>query len=82
MNIVVLLNYISLILIVVSAFLAISLEDLLSAVVAYGVAGLLLSLQFYLLQAPDVAITEASIGAGLTIALFIFTLRKTQRWEK
>jgi len=42
------------------------------------VASLLLSLEFYILHAPDVAIAEAAIGAGLTMAIFIFAIRGTR----
>jgi len=42
------------------------------------VASLLLSLEFYMLHAPDVAIAEAGIGAGLTMAIFIFAIRGTR----
>jgi multicomponent Na+:H+ antiporter subunit A len=33
----------------------------------------------YFLKAPDVAMTEAIIGAGLTTSIFIFTLLKIKR---
>nr|WP_231936852.1 hydrogenase subunit MbhD domain-containing protein [Mesotoga infera] len=31
------------------------------------------------MKAPDVAITEASVGAGLTTAIFLLSLRKLKR---
>jgi len=40
---------------------------------------LLLSLQFYILQAPDVAIAEAGIGAAITTAIFVVAIRATRR---
>jgi len=40
------------------------------------------SLLFLFLRAPDVALTEAAIGAGLTTYIFILTIRKTERMEK
>jgi len=43
---------------------------------------LLLSLEFYILQAPDVAIAEAAIGAGLTTAIYILAIRGTRRMEE
>jgi multicomponent Na+:H+ antiporter subunit A len=39
-------------------------------------------LLFYFLQAPDVALTEATIGTGLTTYIFVLTIRKTERMEK
>jgi uncharacterized MnhB-related membrane protein len=62
--------------------LAVWLRDILAAVIALAGASLLLSLEFYLLQAPDVAIAEAGIGAGLTTAIFVLAIRKTRRKEE
>ncbi len=59
--------------------LAVVLKNLLPAVIALTAASLLLSLEFYLLQAPDVAIAEAGIGAALTMAIYIFTIRATKK---
>jgi len=58
------------------------LRDLLAAVVAAAAVSLILSVFFYLLQAPDVAMAEAAIGAGLTTAIFVIAIRKTGRFEK
>ena len=62
---------------VVSAISIYILRDLLSAAIAFGVFSFLLSLEFYMLQAPDVAIAEAGIGAGLTTAIFVIAIRGT-----
>jgi uncharacterized MnhB-related membrane protein len=51
-------------------------------VIALAGSSLLLALQFYLLQAPDVAIAEAGVGAALTTAIFVLAIRKTQRKEE
>lgn len=56
-------------------------RDLLYAVVALAVMSLLLSFQFYLLKAPDVSIAEAGIGAAVTTAIFIVSIRATERKE-
>ena len=66
----------------VTAVLIISFKDLLAAAIAFAAFSLLLSLEFYLLQAPDVAIAEAGIGAGLTTAIFIIAIRGTKRFEE
>ncbi|RKZ02004.1 MAG: hypothetical protein DRQ04_04190 [Candidatus Hydrothermota bacterium] len=66
----------------VSALVAWLTRDLLVAVLATAAAGLLVSLFYLILQAPDVAITEASIGAGLTTGIFVYVLSKTERYEK
>ncbi len=67
---------------IISGLLVILFKDLLSSAIAFAAFGLLLSLEFYLLQAPDVAIAEAGIGAGLTTAIFIIAIRGTQRYEE
>jgi energy-converting hydrogenase B subunit D len=66
---------------VIAAAVIIRFQDLLSAAVAFGIFSFLLSLEFYILQAPDVAIAEAGIGAGLTTAIYILAIRGTGRWE-
>ncbi len=76
-----LLQLLLLIALMVSAYLAIKFKDLLNCVIALGIFSFLLSLEFYILQAPDVAIAEAGIGAGLTTAIFILAIRSTSRWE-
>ena len=76
------LQVIVLVLIVAGAALAVWLRDLLAAVIALAAASLLLSLEFYLLQAPDVAIAEAGIGAALTTAIYVLAIRRTRRKEE
>ena len=66
---------------VVAASAALLSKDLLASVILLGIMSLLLSTEFYLLQAPDVAIAEAAIGAGLTSALYIMAISKTDRRE-
>ena len=67
-----------LIMMIIAGFLAVVLKKLLPSVIALSVSSLLLSLEFYILHAPDVAIAEAAIGAGLTMAIFIFAIRGTR----
>ena len=69
------------ILIVAASVVAVLLKDLLAAVIAVAAMSLLLSLEFYILQAPDVAIAEAGVGACLTTAIFIIAIKGTKRME-
>lgn len=71
-----------LIIIVFTAIYAVMAKDLLVAVISMSIMSLLVSLEFYLLQAPDVAIAEASIGAALTAAIFIVAIKATKRMEE
>ena len=64
------------------AILAIQLKDLIAASIAAGFISLVASIIFLYLQAPDVAMTEAAIGAGITTVVFIIAIRKTERYEK
>ena len=48
------------------------------AILAAGAVGLFASVLFLLLAAPDVAMTEAAIGSGLTTFLFFFVLRRVR----
>ncbi len=66
---------------IAAAIYAVYQKDLLYAVLATGVISLILSIFFYVLQAPDVALTEAAIGIALTTIVFIITLRNTSRYE-
>ncbi len=70
------LNILVILGLVVSAILAVHLENLLSAVIALGVTGLFAAAEFLILHAPDVAISEAAVGAALVPLIFIVTLRK------
>lgn len=69
------------ILTVAASVVAIMLKDLLSAAIAVAAMSLLLSLEFYILQAPDVAIAQAGVGACLTTAIFIIAIKATKRME-
>jgi energy-converting hydrogenase B subunit D len=57
-------------------------KDLLSAVIASCMVSLIAAVLFFLLQAPDVAMAEASIGAALVTAVFVIAIRRTERYEK
>ena len=75
-NLVVVLNVLVVLGMVVSAILAASFDDLLSSVIALGITGIFAAAAFLLLHAPDVAISEAAVGAALSPLIMIVTLRK------
>ncbi|MCW9046783.1 MAG: DUF4040 domain-containing protein [Gammaproteobacteria bacterium] len=64
--------------ILVGGLLAVLLDNMLSAVISAGLASLFASVVYVVLAAPDVAMTEASIGSGLTTMIFLYAIRKTQ----
>jgi uncharacterized MnhB-related membrane protein len=51
-------------------------KRLLTAVVVFMGYSLVMSVLWLLLEAPDLAITEAAVGAGITTILFVVNLRK------
>ena len=73
---VVVLNSLVLLGALASAIVAVQAKKLLDSVIALGATGSFIALEFLLLQAPDVAIAEASVGAVLSTVLFIIALRK------
>lgn len=67
---------------VVTAFGIIRLRDLFSAVMVSGLFSLLSAGLFMVMDAVDVAITEAAVGAGISTILMLSTLAITKREEK
>jgi len=57
-------------------------RDLVTAVVVFGLYGLLLSLVWQHRGAPDVAIPEAAIGSGVTTVRFLVAVTRTARTER
>lgn len=57
-----------------SAWRSLATPDLARAVVMFIVFGLLMALAWARLDAPDIALAEAAIGAGLTGALLLDAL--------
>lgn len=67
------------IIILIMAFIALYHRNLKVAILAAGVVSLFASIVYLLLDAPDVALTEAAIGSGLTTVIFFYVLNKIQR---
>ena len=59
-----------------AAVLVLLFDNLIAAIAASSVVSLLLSLLYVLLAAPDVALTEAAVGAGLSGAVLALGLRR------
>jgi uncharacterized MnhB-related membrane protein len=76
------LNITFIVMLVVSALLAVFSRDLLAAVIIFSVYSLIMALMWQRLQAPDLALTEAAVGAGITTVLFVVTIFKTRRREE
>ena len=77
-DLVTILNILIVLGMVVTAILAVHFDNLLSSVIALGATGLFAAAAFLVLHAPDVAISEAAVGAALTPLIFIVALRKVK----
>ena len=50
-------------------------------VISFTTFGLAMSVIWMLLQAPDLAITEAAVGTGVSGVLFFLTLRRIRQMQ-
>lgn len=53
-------------------------KNLLNSIIIYMSFGVVMSIFWMILESPDLAITEAAVGAGITSILFFVTLKKIQ----
>ncbi len=51
-------------------------RNLLTSLIVYMAYSLMMAVIWMLLESPDLAITEAAVGAGITSVLFFVTLKK------
>jgi uncharacterized MnhB-related membrane protein len=68
-----------LLILIISAVIALSLRDLLAAIAALTAYSFFIALLFAQLGAIDVSFVEATLGAGVTGVLFIIALFYTRR---
>ena len=71
-----LLKIILLLLLIVCAICVNLTGNILRAVVIFMSYSSIMCVVWVLLQSPDLAITEAAVGAGVTSMLFLLTLKK------
>lgn len=70
------LEYTLLIFLVVCAISVSFSKNLLNSIIIFMSYSLVMSIIWTLLESPDLAITEAAVGAGVTSLLFFMTLKK------
>ena len=70
------LNVILLAVIVICAVAVSLTRELLSAVIIFMIQGLTMSVVWIMLQAPDLASTEAAVGTGISTVLMLAALKK------
>ncbi len=71
-----------LMLLLISAFFAVLTRDNVNAVLALSVFSTGISVLFAVYQAPDVALAEAVVGAGLGTALFLIAISRTRNNQR
>jgi energy-converting hydrogenase B subunit D len=71
-----LLNLLLIIGLLGSALLTVRVKGVLNAVIAFSATGTFLTLLFLLMQAPDVALSEAAVGAVATPMVLLIALAK------
>jgi len=76
------LNILLLLFLIVCAIVVARTKDLLSAVVIFAAYSLVMAIIWQQLEAPDLAITEAAMGAGVTTVLLLVVISKTRRHEE
>jgi len=67
---------------IIAAFMAVYSKKLLTAIISTGVISLFASIIYLLVAAPDVAMTEAAIGSGLTTIVFLYAFNKIRNMDK
>jgi multicomponent Na+:H+ antiporter subunit B len=66
---------------ILTALVSSEIEDILSSVISLSVNGILLAILFVILQAPDVALTQAVINSGLVTSLFLVAYSQTEKQD-
>lgn len=66
----------------IMAGIALYHKNLVVAILAAGGVGLFASVLYLVLAAPDVALTEAAIGSGLSTIIFFYVLNRIRTAEE
>ncbi len=69
-------------LLVITAIAIVNTRNLFVAVMLMSIFSLLMAANFFILDAADVALTEAAVGAGVTTVIFLSALTLTARRER
>ena len=67
--------------IVLLSIILVEMKDLLHAAITLAAADMLLAGMFFMLGAPDIAITQAAVVAGLSTLIIVISINKTHRKE-
>ncbi|MDR2623891.1 MAG: DUF4040 domain-containing protein [Methanobrevibacter sp.] len=73
------IEYVVMIVGVLGSILALVQRDLLKAAILTGITGGCIAFLFQILLAPDVALTQAIVGAAIVPVFLAITIHKTKR---
>lgn len=82
MDLVTIAHLITLVFLVATAVATVLARDLIVAVIIYSAYSFTMAVTYLILRAPDVSMTEAAVGAGVTTIFFIAAICRTTREEK
>ena len=78
----IILEYLLIFLMLISAFLAVIFQEELISIICLSVFSVSLTALYLVYKAPDVALAEAVIGAGLNTALFMTAISQVRSGKK
>lgn len=73
------ITWILLIFLVICAVAVSFHKNILNSILIFMAYSLVMSIIWIILESPDLAITEAAVGAGVTSLLFFVTLKKIEK---
>ena len=75
------IEYVIMVIIVLGAIITLMQKDLLKAAVVSGITGLCVAFLYEILLAPDVALTQAIVGAAIVPAFIALAVKKNKRTD-
>ena len=70
------------VLLIICALATALTKNLLASIIIYMSYSVVMAIMWMLMQAPDLAITEAAVGAGVSSLLFFLVLRRIRLMGK
>ncbi|HHT05326.1 MAG TPA: DUF4040 domain-containing protein [Hydrogenispora sp.] len=74
-------NMVLMLILVVTALAMYFIKDLLHAVIVFGAYSLMMALIWLQMNSPDLAITEAAAGIGMTVLMMAVIFRTSRKGE-
>lgn len=75
-------SLIMLIFLIICSIFVSSIKSALGSIIIFTVYSLIMAILWQQLEAPDLAITEAAVGAGITTVLLMLTLKRIRGIRK